>query len=106
MGKEMVLDDKNFEPLALGSKKTILVDFWAEWCMPCKAQEPILKELASEGYKIGKLNVDENPETASQYGVRSIPTLIIFKNGEPVEQMVGVRGKQEIKSKLDKWSKN
>ena len=103
MSKEIILNEKNFEQEAIKNSGATLVDFWAEWCAPCRVQNPILEELAGEGYRVGKLNVDENQEISSRYGVRSIPTLIIFKGGQPVEQMVGVRSKEELKRKIDEW---
>jgi thioredoxin 1 len=87
------------------SDKPILVDFWAAWCPPCVAMEPTMEKLAEEfdgKADIGKLNVDENPHTAMQFQVRSIPTLILFKNGEPVEELIGLRGKPELTALLEK----
>lgn len=97
--------DQNFEQEVLKSDKPVLVDFWAAWCGPCQMMGPIIEELAQETkekYKIGKLNVDENRETAAKYGVMSIPTLIIFKNGEVAKQLVGVQAKESLKEELDK----
>ena len=95
--------DQNFSEEVLKSGQPVLVDFWAPWCGPCRVQGPIIEELAKEvsGIKVGKLNIDENNQTATQYGVMSIPTLIIFKNGQPVEQMVGVQQKGQLKKKLE-----
>ena len=96
--------DNNFETEVLQAEKPVLVDLWAEWCGPCRMLTPIIEELHTE-YKdkaiIGKLNVDENPEVSAKYGVRSIPTLLIFKNGELVDKQVGVVPKSVLTKKLD-----
>ncbi|MDD5489649.1 MAG: thioredoxin [Candidatus Moranbacteria bacterium] len=97
--------DQNFEAEVLKSEKPVLVDFWAEWCGPCQMMGPIVEELAQElkdKYKIGKLNVDESRETAAKYGIMSIPTLIIFKGGKEVKQLVGVQSKEGLKEELGK----
>ena len=93
--------DGSFEADVLGSSEPVVVDFWAEWCGPCKMIAPHLEEIAQEnpGVKIVKLNIDENQNTAIKYGVRSIPTLIMFKGGEPIDMKVGA----SAKSDLQKW---
>ena len=96
--------DSNFDSDVLKSDKPVLVDLWAEWCGPCRMLTPIIDELHTE-YEgkavIGKLNVDENPMVSEKYGVRSIPTLLIFKNGELVDKQVGVVSKSVLVKKLD-----
>ena len=97
--------DSNFATDVLGAKEPVVVDFWAAWCGPCKMIEPHLEELSAEldgKVKIVKLNIDENQQTAIKYGVRSIPTLIMFKNGEPVDMKVGAGPKSD----LQKWINN
>jgi len=104
MSKPVEVNDGNFAQTVLQSKTPVLVDFWAAWCGPCRMVAPVVEELAGE-YKgkvtVAKLNVDENPKTASQYGIMSIPTLLIFKNGAPVSNIVGFRPKAELKRSLD-----
>ncbi len=105
---ELQLSEQNFETEVLKSTVPVLVDFWAPWCGPCRIQGPIIEELANEvavdKAKVGKLNVDENSTVASRYGIMSIPTLLIFKNGQVVEQFVGVQSKDNLKAALDKHS--
>lgn len=91
--------DDNFDSKVLESDKLTLVDFWAEWCAPCRMIGPIVEELANEHagkVNIGKLNVDENNKIATKYGIRSIPTLLFFKDGEILKHVVGVRSKEEL----------
>ena len=97
-------NDSNFEEKALKSDKAVLVDFWAEWCGPCRMVGPIVEEIASEyGDKavVGKLNVDDNPEVAAKYGIRSIPTILFLKNGEVVDKSVGAVPKNALTDKLN-----
>ena len=104
MAEPVKVDDKNFKQTVLEAKMPFLVDFWAAWCAPCRAIAPFVEELAGEFEgRIGfaKLNVDDNPGVATEYGVRSIPTLLIFKDGKPLTQIVGLRPKAELKKQLD-----
>lgn len=100
----LTFTDDAFSDDVLDADRPVLVDFWAPWCGPCRMLTPIINELA-EAYdgrvKVGKLNVDENPETAQQYGVRSIPTLLILREGKVVDQIVGAVPKEQLASKLD-----
>jgi len=104
MAKPVEVTDANFEE-ALRNHPLVLVDFWAEWCAPCRMIAPILEELAQE-YEgkllVAKLDVDENPKTAMRYRVMSIPTVILFKNGQPVEVLVGAQPKRNFQAKLEK----
>lgn len=103
-GKPRLVTDDSFEHEVLGSGPTpILVDCWAPWCGPCRMIAPVLDELAAEAngrYVIAKLNVDENPQTSGRFGIRSIPTMLIFKNGELIDTLVGALPKQAIAARL------
>jgi len=98
------LTDKNFEKEVLKSDLPVVVDFWAEWCGPCRMVAPVVEELAKEyenKVKIGKVDVDESPATASRYGIMSIPTLMFFKGGQIMGQLVGAVNKSELKKKIE-----
>ena len=102
--KNIKITDRNFEELVMKAKKLVIVDFWAEWCGPCKAIAPILDKISdefSDNVLVGKVNVDEVKEVPVKYGIRSIPTIILFKAGEIVEQMVGMQAKEALKAKID-----
>ena len=103
--KVLHVTDANFELEVLQSKVPVLIDFWATWCAPCRALAPIVEEMA-ETYagkvKVAKMNVDENPASPGKYGVRGIPTLILFKDGEVVDQVVGAVPKSQIQGLIDK----
>lgn len=99
------LSDASFEAEILQSSTPVLVDFWAPWCGPCRVVGPIVEELAQQyqgRIKVAKMNVDNNPVTPSKYGIRGIPTLILFKNGEAVDQIVGAVPKGQIEAMLQK----
>ncbi|MFC2033394.1 thioredoxin [Chloroflexota bacterium] len=104
MSKTITVDEGNFEELVLQAKIPVLVDFWATWCGPCRMVAPIVEELAGEydgRISFGKVDVDQNSKIASQYGIMSIPSLIIFKEGKPVSNIVGFRPKDQLKKNLD-----
>lgn len=104
MGQHTIeLTDDNFESEVINSDVPVLVDFWAEWCAPCRTIAPAIEEIADEydgKAKVGKLDVDNNQQVAMEYGIRSIPTLLIFKNGEVAEQIIGAVPKKQIEGKL------
>ena len=103
----ITLTKDNFEQEVLKSTTPVLVDFWAEWCGPCKMIAPILDELADEysgRISIGKVNIDEFQSLASEYGVRAIPTLLLFHNGQVAEQIVGLRSKRDLKASFERVS--
>ena len=98
-----IVTDKSFAADVLGSDKPVLVDFWAEWCGPCRMVAPVLEEIAAEypdKITIAKLNVDENPQAAASYGVVSIPTMNVFQNGQVVKQIIGAKPKRAILNDL------
>ncbi len=104
MAEITTLDEQSFKDAIAGAETPVLVDFWAPWCGPCKAIAPILEELSGEldgKVQIGKVNVDENGSIAAEYNIRAIPTLLLFKGGDLVDQFVGMVGKDDLKSKLD-----
>lgn len=104
MAKALTFTDDSFENDVLESDKPVLVDFWAEWCGPCRMVGPVVEELAGEyegKAKIGKVDVDSNPEVSQKYGIRSIPSLLIFRDGEVVDQIVGAVPKAQLKKQLE-----
>src|ERR1041384_732265 len=101
----LTLTQENFTKEVLQSTQPILVDFWAEWCGPCKMLAPILDELATEydgRVRIAKVNIDDHQELAAQYGIRSIPTLLLFHQGQVADQIVGLRSKRDLKASFDR----
>jgi thioredoxin 1 len=101
----MNLSDATFDESVGASSNAVVVDFWAEWCGPCKMIAPVLEEIASEqaGISIAKLNIDENPDTARRFDVLSIPTLIVFKDGQPQKRLVGAKGKAQLLQELSEF---
>ena len=103
---ELILTDQNFEQEALKDDKPVLVDFWSPICAPCLVMGPVIEEIAEqlEGkIKVGKLNVSDNPKTSRDYGIRAIPTFIIFKDGKEIERVIGVQQKQFLIDKLNSY---
>lgn len=105
MGDLAQITDADFGESVEGSGKPFLVDFWAPWCGPCRMMEPVLKEMASEydAITVGKLNVDDNPQVATRFDILSIPTLLMFKDGQVVKKIVGARSKKQLVDELAPW---
>ncbi len=109
MASEAILEltDANFEQEVLQSDKPVLVDFWAEWCMPCRMLAPTIEELAKDfgaKLKVGKVDTDANPNTSMKFGIRAIPTVILFHNGQAVREFVGMQPKQQYAAEINKLS--
>ena len=105
MSNPIEFTDDNFEAEVIKSEKPVLVDFWAAWCTPCQMVSPIVEEIAkdyADRLKVGKVNVDQNSKTASQFGIMSIPSLLLFKDGKVVDQVIGAVPKEHLKEKVDK----
>jgi thioredoxin 1 len=105
-GKPLEIVDAQFQDEVLGAKVPVLVDFWASWCGPCRMVAPVLEEMArdyADKLKVVKVNVDDNPDTSSRYSVMSIPTMIIFKEGAPVETIIGFRKKEELSAIINQF---
>ena len=96
--------DSDFKTQVLESKEPVVVDFWAPWCAPCRIVSPTIDELGKEyegKVKVGKMNVDENPKVAGQYGIMSIPSIVFFKNGQPIKTMIGAQSKENYKQEIE-----
>lgn len=109
MSEPLHVTDANFDTEILQHKGVAMVDFWAAWCMPCRAVAPVIEQLADEyagKVKVAKLNVDENPRTTAKFGIMSIPTMLIFKDGQVVDQAIGAQPKEMLKRRLDPWLDN
>jgi len=101
---DIIFTDQNFEEEVLKSDVPVIIDFWAPWCAPCRVVGPIVDDLAKEfsgKVKVGKMNVDENQQTAGNFGIMSIPTVLYFKKGQPVDSVVGAQSKEVIKQKME-----
>lgn len=101
---DLTFTDQTFKQEVLESEQPVIVDFWAPWCGPCKIVSPTIDELATEykgKIKVGKINVDENSQTAGTYGIMSIPSIVLFKNGQPVKVMVGAQSKENYKQEIE-----
>ena len=98
-----VFDQQNFQSEVLGSSQPVVVDFWAEWCGPCRMISPVLEELEGEmpGYVFGKVNVDENTQLAMEYGITAIPAILVFRDGKKANTVVGYQPKEQLKKKLE-----
>jgi len=104
MSQEKVFTDANFQAEVLQSAQPVLVDFWAEWCGPCRMLGPVVEKIAAANageITVGKMNVDENPNTPSKYGIQGIPTIIFFKGGQLVQQLVGYQSQDKIQKMID-----
>ncbi|MFA5159341.1 MAG: thioredoxin [Candidatus Omnitrophota bacterium] len=104
MSKEKTLTDSNFQAEVLQSQQPVLVDFWAEWCGPCRMLSPVIEKIAAvnaDRIVVGKMNVDENPNTPQKYGIQGIPTVIFFKSGEVAKQLVGYQAQDKIQKAID-----